>query len=135
MEFKSYADSELWIEAKSKEYGGKNKFLASQEYRDAYPAIQALHRGRTQEFGQKASEAMREVGALYGDRVHYDAVSPFGQVEAFSGIIVERKGLPYVKLDEPTSEGRRSVHWHKGWLKTISQAKPMRSSSLPRRRF
>lgn len=41
--FKSMEEVQDWIRKKSKEYGSKNKFLSSKEYRDVYPEIKKLY--------------------------------------------------------------------------------------------
>jgi len=112
----SYSEMTEWVNKRSQEYGGKNKFLTSDEYRNAYPYLMELYKAEKQKTAGVAAKAMAEVGAKEGDQVFYDYVNPFG-VEKYSGRIVLRDGIPYVKLDEgqQTLKGSKSVRWHKGW--------------------
>ena len=116
--FTSYEDAQKWIEGKSKEYKNKNEFLASQEYKDALPDINALYKVEKADYAKKAKDAMDESGVKIGDRVIYDYVTPFG-AETYSGTIVDRDGVPFVKFDEgqKTMSGKQSVRWHKGFIK------------------
>ena len=113
--FNSYEAALKWIDAKSKEYGGKGQFLASEEYQSMYPKIKKLYDKEQKEHGDESLQALKEVNQNYGDRVFYDFVSPFGYVESYRGTIVKRSGVPYVRLDEKIS-GRRFLKWHKGWI-------------------
>ena len=54
--FKSLDEANAWIASKIKEYGGKNKFLSSPEYKEAYPAIRKLHQSVKTKHEQKAEE-------------------------------------------------------------------------------
>ena len=121
--FPSYDDAQEWIKSKSKEYKSKNDFLASQEYRDALPDINALFKVEKADYSKKAKEAMRESGVKIGDRVVYDYVTPIG-VETYSGQIVDRKGVPFVRFDngQKTMSGKQSVRWHKGFIKESAPA-------------
>ena len=121
--FPSYDDAQEWIKSKSKEYKSKNDFLASQEYRDALPDINALFKVEKADYSKKAKEAMRESGVKIGDRVVYDYVTPIG-VETYSGQILDRKGVPFVRFDngQKTMSGKQSVRWHKGFIKESAPA-------------
>lgn len=115
----SYKEAVDWIEKKSKEYGGKNKFLSSDEYKKMYPIIKNLHDIEKMKTASKAEKAMKEVGAKFGDRVRYDYVSPFMNVAEYTGTIINKNGIPYVKLDkgQKSMKGKSTVPWHKGWKK------------------
>lgn len=113
--FNSYEAALKWIDIKSKEYGGKGQFLASEEYRLMYPKIKNLYGKEQKEHTSDSSQALKEVNHNYGDRVFYDFVSTFGYIESYRGTIVKRSGVPFVKLDEKIS-GRRFLKWHKGWI-------------------
>ena len=118
--FTSYNDAQEWIKSKSKEYKSKNEFLTSQEYKNALPDINALYEIEKSDYSKKAKQAMGESGVKIGDRVIYDHVTPIG-VEAYSGEIVDRQGIPFVKFDEgqKTLSGKQSVRWHKGFVKEV----------------
>lgn len=113
--FDSYEAALKWIDDKSKEYGGKSQFLASDEYQSMYPKIKKLYVKEQKEYGDESSQALKEVNQNYGDIVFYDFVGSFGDVESYRGTIVKRSGVPYVRLDEKVS-GRRFLKWHKGWI-------------------
>ena len=129
--FPSYDDAQEWIKSKSKEYKSKNEFLASQEYKDALPDINALFKVEKADYSKKAKAAMQESGVKIGDRVMYDYVTPIG-VETYSGQIVDRQGVPFVRFDndQKTISGKQSVRWHKGFIKesapksVVEQVKP-----------
>lgn len=108
---KTYTEALEWIEKRSKDYGGKNKFFASCEYREKYPEIERLHKEAMGRHSDKAQDAMCSVGARPGDRVYYDAVGSWGYVEAQEGtIFMDKKGVRKVKL-----ASGKSVRWHKGF--------------------
>ena len=118
---KTMAEVTAYIAEGAKRYGGKNKFLASAEYREVYPTIERIYADEgtaqnTQSKGE-ADAAMGEVGAAYGDRVTYTAQGLFFSTETLMGTIVNKNGLPMVKLDEKHN-GKRYVKWHKGWRST-----------------
>lgn len=123
-------EANQYIEEKSKEYGGKNKFLASDEYREAYPEIQKLHQEAKENFGSKAQEALREAGQKVGDQVEFSQANPFGQVFVFEGKIFLKDGVPYVKLDKKTEDGKSAVKWHKGFRKMDNGKGKMASDGI-----
>jgi len=108
---RTYEEALDWIERRSKEYGGKNKFFASCEYREKYPEIERLHKKAMEAHQGKAQDAMCSVGARPGDKVYYDVVGSWGHVESQEGtILFDKKGVPKVKLTSG-----KSVGWHKGF--------------------
>jgi hypothetical protein len=108
---KTYQEALDWIAKKSKEYGGKNEFLSSDEYRKAYPEIEKLRIGVLLDISAKGKIAMDEVGAKVGQRVYYDVVGLWGVVEQQEGVIkIDKQGIPRVKLDSG-----KIVKWHKGF--------------------
>jgi hypothetical protein len=135
--FPSYDDAQEWIKSKSKEYKSKNEFLASQEYKDALPDINALFKVEKADYSKKAKAAMQESGVKIGDRVMYDYVTPIG-VETYSGQIVDRQGVPFVRFDndQKTISGKQSVRWHKGFIKesapksVVEQVKPTEAKTV-----
>ena len=120
LRFTSYDDAQEWIKSKSKEYKSKNEFLTSQEYKDALPDINALYEIEKSDYSKKAKQAMDKSGVKISDRVIYDYVTPIG-VETYSGQIIDRQGIPFVKFDEgqKTISGKQSVRWHKGFVKEV----------------
>lgn len=119
--WQSIEEVNKWMDDKTKEYGSKNKFLASEEYKNAYSEINNLHKQSKNKFTDNANEAMKEVGAKFGDRVEYSAASPFGEVFVYEGEIINRNGVPYIKLAQKTMDGKSSVRWHKGFKKVNEQ--------------
>ena len=120
--FASYDDALLWLEKESKKYKSKNDFYSSYEYKKVYPVINELYmlerRKDESKEREEAKIAMEQAGVKFGDRVGYDYIY-YLQVEEYTGEVVSRNGIPYVKLDEgqQTMSGKKSVKWHKGWRK------------------
>lgn len=114
--FLTYDEALKWIDKKVEEYGSKGAFEASDEYRRVYPQINKLYKQAKNDHQTLADKAMKDVGVSFGDRVFYDYVSAWG-VENYSGTIVNRKGIPFVKLDtgQVLQNNAKSVKWHKGW--------------------
>lgn len=108
---KTYEEALEWIEERSREYGGKNKFFASCEYREKYPEIERLHKEAMGKHSGKAQNAMCSVDARPGDRVYYDVVGSWAHIKKQEGtIFIDKTGVPKVKLDSG-----KSVKWHKGF--------------------
>lgn len=102
-----------------KYFRGKPKsFYTTPEYKAIYPYLQKIHK-RSMSFFKKAGEvAMKSAGIEYGDTVHYDHADLLFGVNRMEGIVIKRNGVPYVKLTRGrTSDGRKQVMWHKGWIK------------------
>jgi hypothetical protein len=109
---KTYQDALDWIALKSKEYGSKNEFLSSDEYRKAYPEVEKLRMEEILNISYKGKKAMEKVGAKEGQRVYYDVVGSWGYVEPQEGIIkFDKNGIPKVKLTSG-----KTVRWHKGFI-------------------
>lgn len=127
-QFTSYQDALAYVDMRAKDFKNKNEFLLSEEYKQIYPHIVELYKTEKADYAKVAKKAMDEVGVNFGDRVYYDFVSPFN-VENYSGVIANRDGLPYVKLDEgqKTISGQKSVKWHKGWKKENNISKNLLS--------
>ena len=118
----SHAETNAWIDIRAKDRSiSRNEFLTTDEYKAAYPYLQQLYRAEKLKTAATAVKAMAEVKVNFEDRVGYDYVTPFG-VEPYTGEIISRNGIPYIKLDEgqTTIKGTRSVRWHKGWKKLSS---------------
>ena len=121
-DFETYDEACAWVDRKAKEYGGKNNFLSSDEYREAYPKIAALHAAGHRVYTARKQDDLAEAGLRSGDRVTSTTQGIFGPGDSISGTITMRKGVPWVKLDEPTAvsvEGRvsirSSVRWTPRW--------------------
>jgi hypothetical protein len=116
--FASYEDALHWINHRSKNFDNKNSFYASVEYKQIYPEVVELYKIEQSKHRERAKLAMQQAGIDFGDRVMFDLVN-YLQVETFTGTIVNRGGIPYVKLDDgqQTMSGQKSVKWHKGWKK------------------
>lgn len=121
--FRTYEEATAWLEKKYREYGGKNKFLSSDEYREVYPEIKRLSDKARSGLRGDAERAMKEAGVRFGDRVEWHQVQPFMMgVDVFTGTIVDKKGIPYVKLDRAI-QGKRTVRWHKGFQRVATKSK------------
>lgn len=115
----SVDDWQKWMDNRIKEVGNRDEFLASDEYKAAYPDFAAAHKSqkssKASETKRDASKAMKEAGVSFGDRVTWSAVSPFGFADVITGVLTEGSdGRPKVKLDEPFN-GKKTAGWHKGW--------------------
>lgn len=117
--FDSYKDALDWIKIKSNEYGSKNAFLSSDEYRSVYPYLDNLYQNEKELYRKTAEDAMADVGIQFGDRVYYDYLGSFFDVDTYTGIVINKNGIPYVKYDKGLVDmaGRKSSKWHKGWKK------------------
>lgn len=54
--FSSIEDVKNWIQTKSKEYGSKNKFYSSDEYKEAYPQIKKIYNKAKKKQRQQSKE-------------------------------------------------------------------------------
>tara|TARA_Y100001963_G_C6683088_1_gene400817 strand:- start:406 stop:765 length:360 start_codon:yes stop_codon:yes gene_type:complete len=68
-DFKNYAEAQSWIAAGAAKCGGKNKFLASDEYRAAYPAIRAAYDADKADKGARSIAWIKGQGFAHGDAV------------------------------------------------------------------
>lgn len=122
--FQTYDEAQQWVESKAQEYGGKKKFAASDEYKNAYPEIDRLYQEERAESVKNADKAMRDAGVSIGDKVEYTPKNLWGAAQGpVTGKIVERGGTPYVQIDEgqPAASGKKRVRWHDGWQKTAPE--------------
>lgn len=120
--FRTYEEATAWLEKKYREYGGKNKFLSSDEYREVYPLLKKLSDKARSGLRGDAERAMREAGVGFGDRVEWHQVQPFMMgVDVFTGTLVDKKGIPYVKLDRAI-QGKRTMRWHKGFQRVATKS-------------
>jgi len=119
LNFADYSEALLWIESRAKQYKSMNEFYCSDEYKAAYPLIKKMHEVEVSAFAKKAMGELKKSGLKIGDRVEYDYVSPFFTVTTYTGKIIERLGMPYVKFDAglKTMTGKSSVRWHRGFVK------------------
>ncbi|MDY0386673.1 MAG: LPD38 domain-containing protein [Methanolobus sp.] len=107
-----------YIKSKENEYGGKNKWLISDEYKGIYPALKKRYDSKTEELQKLAAKKLDESGLKIGDNVQYAVTSGLGLGQVITGTLVNRKGFPYVKTEVPVNGGKKSVMWNKGWVKT-----------------
>jgi len=110
-----------WIKRKATEYGGRNRFLSSDEYRQTFPHIEKLRQEEIGDIRSRYEKSMEEVGAKYGDKVEYSVGTPFGQIYYWKGIIIRDKNdLPKVKVIETNEPGaKRLRNWHKGYTRIL----------------
>ena len=117
--FGTYQEALDWINKTAKKYDSKNAFYASDEYKKVYPILTILHDAETNKWAKVAAKAMKKVDVKFGDKVKYDFVSPMMRVEKYSGTVINKNGIPYVKLDsgQKSMTGKKTIRWHKGWKK------------------
>ena len=115
--FGTYKEAMDWINKEAKKHDSKNDFYTTAEYKKIYPILKILHAAEVQKKATSAQKAMKEVDVEFDDKVKYDFVSPFMSVEEYSGVVINKKGIPYVKLDsgQKSLTGKKTVIWHKGW--------------------
>lgn len=113
--FSSYDQALEWVEGKVREYGGRNRFLSSDEYKRALPEIRRLYDEWHSGYSARKGSELAAAGLQPGDLVEYTAVSPFGFADTFTGQIVMRKGVPWVKIDPPAP--KKSQRWTPTWRK------------------
>jgi len=120
LNFADYSEALEWSEKKAKNYKSMNDFYTSDEYKSAYPLIRKMYEVEQTNFEKKAKSELKKSGLKISDKVVYDFVSPFFNVLNYSGTIIERNGIPYVKYDlgQKTMSGKKSVRWHKGFVKS-----------------
>jgi len=121
MEFTGYAEGQAWVAKRARDYPTKAEFMASQEYKDAFPAIRAAWDREQAQRADVVLAAMAEEGIAVGDRVSYVLAGwLWDSGRVIKGRIVTRHSMPAVRLDEKemTSSGwRRYVQWNTGWRK------------------
>lgn len=72
---------------------------------------------------------MEEAGVKNGSCVEYLDANPWGMVFEYKGKIkLDKDGVPFVTLNEKTTDGRKRVRWHKGFqpVKCPSESKKAR---------
>lgn len=119
LNFADYSEALQWVEQKAKNFKSVNEFYVSDEYKSAYPLIRKMYEVEQAAFAKKGMTELKKSGLKIGDKVAYDFVSPYFNVEAYTGKIVEKMGIPYVQLDsgQKTMSGKKSVRWHKGFVR------------------
>lgn len=119
LNFSDYSEALQWVEQKAKNFKSVNEFYESDEYKSAYPLIRKMYEAEQSTFAKKGMTELKKAGLKIGDKVAYDFVSPYFNIEEYTGKIIERMGIPYVKLDvgQTTMSGKKSVRWHKGFVK------------------
>jgi hypothetical protein len=119
LDFADYSEALQWVKLKAKSFKSINEFYASDEYKAAYPLIRKMYEVEQSAFAKKGMDELKKAGLKIGDKVAYDFVSPYFNVEAYTGKIVDKMGIPYVQLDagQKTMSGKKSVRWHKGFVR------------------
>jgi len=122
--FSDYEDALHYINVKQKEIG-KNIYLSSDEYKKIYPIVKKLYDVKKELNHQKtrkdAEKAMNEAGVSFNDKVEYTYMDMFMGANHYTGIVINKNGIPYVKYDKGLEDmkGNRSGRWHKGWRKAL----------------
>ena len=122
MQFATYAEATQYIQCQVKSQG--QKYYCTDEYKKLFPEVKQMaqeEKNKTQSQKSRqsldlAAEAMLEVGVIWGDKVEWHNAGMFMTVEIVSGTIIDKKGVPFVRLDTPVN-GKKSCKWHKGFLK------------------
>lgn len=117
--FETLDEAMAWMEfnAKARKIS-KSMFASSTLYHKAYEQIQLLHDTARSGYEDAAWTRLSDAGLSIGDNVVYRGVGMFMQNIEHTGVIVKRKGLPYVLLDNPmdvVSKGKmrlaKEVRW------------------------
>jgi len=115
-QFKSYEEAMDFINRRIKDFPSKDAYYSSEEYKKIYPILNRLRKEALTFTSKKAKVAMKEVGAKEGDCVEYSVANPFGEIFVLEGKIkLDKLGIPYVHLAEPTTRGKKKIRWHKGF--------------------
>lgn len=111
--FVDYEEAQAWLQQKTKEHGNLKRFTSTQEYRDVHPEIDRLYKEMKQTSSEKRIKQMNEYGIQFGDRVNYSYLNLFDAsgTTVLSGTVFNKNGIPYVRLDSPTMDGRKEVRW------------------------
>ena len=103
------------------QYKGINySYDTLEEYKKMYKMFsddsKELQQKEQQRLIFESKKAMREMNQNYGDKVDYLCITTlFGTLIPFEGIIINRKGIPYVK---GKFNGKiKYMRWHKGFRK------------------
>lgn len=116
--FNSYEAALAFSNQQAAKYKNQNEYYASEEYRELYPVLAALRSSKTSELGKLGQKAMTEAGVKVGDEVEYSTANPFGTIYVFEGkVFLDKDGVPHVKLNKPTVDGKTKMRWHKGFWK------------------
>lgn len=116
--FDSYKEAMEWIDKKSKDYTSKRAFQSTDIYKKIYPEIKRLYDIEKANSVKKVKKMMDDAEISFGDKVYWDYLNTLLMQFQFEGIIVNRKGYPYVKLTKGSEyAGRKMVKWHRGWNK------------------
>lgn len=114
-------DIKSLILAKTKEYGSKNEYLSSEEYKAIYPQIEAIYNKQKSNTNEAKMKDLEKAGLKVGDKVKTVITQGFGAGTSVTGKIVLMQGYPYVDMDgkQMTSSGyKKKVPWSKNWRKT-----------------
>jgi hypothetical protein len=123
MQFANYVQATQYIKNQVKDQG--QKYYCTDEYKKLFSVMKRMaqeEKNKTQnqesrQLLELAAQSMREVSVTWGDKVEWHNVGAFMTVTIVSGVIVNRKGIPFVQLDSPMN-GKKSCKWHKGFMKT-----------------
>jgi len=117
----TYDEVKPYCDEGKRAYGSFSKFTCSQEYREAYPIIQRLHKDKVSSVKSDTYRYAQERGLKVGDKVYYDGVGMFFEVITLEGRIVDYEGQICAHLTKESANrtlGRkRHVKIHDGWLK------------------
>ena len=119
----THTHSELALYVQSQVESQGQKYYCTDEYKELFPHIKRLlQEGKDQGLWRQsvvASQAMLEADLKWGDRVEWHNIGLFS-VEVCEGILINKKGIPWVRLDVPI-DGEKTCKWHKGFTKSKSQ--------------
>ena len=120
--FRDYQEVLAWIERKGKEYGGKKRFQASEEFKRAYPQINRLyqeslksHQEKKRTVVDQKTKDISAAGLKIGDRVELFQVGMFMMQVHLTGVLILRGGAPTVKVDPSPFTPKTFVPWNKSW--------------------
>jgi len=121
----------IYEKGKIAQYGGRDKWLSSDEYKEIYPNLAKVRdKERKEYFEGRATLGKKETikaGLKNGDRVEAVVPDITGAGAVISGTLYfTKKGIPRVKLDDPglIAGGRKYINWHKGWAAIVPISVP-----------
>ena len=105
-------DIDRLFQYKTKQYGSKKKYLASEEYAQAYPVIDAIYQWETEQMIEAARMALQDAGLEHGHRVILEQNG-----EKIRGrLIFTGNKEPYVAVQMAKILGLpKTMPWHTGW--------------------
>lgn len=117
-EFKTFEEIMEYVESRARQFKPKKAYYCTEEYKELYPKIVKLRENFVRNQAESVKKAMEEVGLKVGDKVENVQYNPWGMEFVREGkIVLDKEGVPRVKLTRNDIDGKKKVRWHKGFKK------------------